>query len=193
MKRVYFLDGIRGWAAIFVVLYHFWVEAFPVTKGSAIVLKKLFFFNGNLAVYIFFIASGFSLTIAYFNKYDPLILKKILVGRYFRLIIPIGVASSICFMMLHLGLIPPPDLRPVLFQTFMTTIPSFITFAKFHFLQVLYHYHETRSLIPPLWTMQTEFLGSCFLIGSILLVHNQKPSYKLPFLFIISNLKHYKV
>lgn len=188
MKRIYFLDGIRGWAAIIVMLYHFWVNGFPITQNSATMLKKLFLFNGELAVYVFFIASGFSLTIAYFNKFDPLVLKKILIGRYFRLIIPIGVISFICFIMMQLGLVPPLDLRPALFREFLQNTPTFIHFAKFHLFQVLYHYQQNDSLIPPLWTMQYEFIGSCFLICSLLLAHRIRPYYKLFFLLIISSL-----
>lgn len=173
-ERVHFIDGVRGWGAVFVLLYHLWVEGFPVSKEIAIFLKGIFLFNGPLAVYIFFIASGFSLSISYFNNNNPVVLKKILVGRYFRLIIPIGVASLICYIALIFGLIIPPALRPGPFANFILEIPTFREFAQFHFFEVLYNFSYSKSLILPLWTMQFEFIGSILLILSLLLVHGRK-------------------
>jgi peptidoglycan/LPS O-acetylase OafA/YrhL len=184
-ERIHFLDGVRGWGAIFVVLYHLWVEGFPVSKTDALFLKKLFIFNGHLAVYIFFIASGFSLTISYFRNNDTVVLKKILVGRYFRLIIPIGVASIICYMALLGGLIPPTALRPDAFSHFISETPSFIEFVRFHFFEVLYDFSYSKALILPLWTMQFEFIGSYLLIFSLLLAHGRnKNPFILPVLII---------
>jgi peptidoglycan/LPS O-acetylase OafA/YrhL len=172
--RIHFLDGLRGWSAIVVLLYHVWVNGFPISKESAIFFKKIFIFNAYLAVYIFFITSGFSLTVSYFKNNDTLILKKILVGRYFRLIIPIGLASFICFVALHLGLILEPALRPELYKSLLLVKPSFLEFAKFHFFEVLYNFNWNKSLIIPLWTMQYEFLGSITLILSLLAIDGAK-------------------
>lgn len=76
INRIYFLDGIRGWGAIMVVLFHFYILGFPISLEASVFLKKIFLFNGGMAVYLFFIASGFSLTIGYFNKQNSIILKK---------------------------------------------------------------------------------------------------------------------
>ena len=39
--RIRALDGLRGWGAVFVVLYHVFVEGLPVSAGSAGLLKRL--------------------------------------------------------------------------------------------------------------------------------------------------------
>lgn len=182
MNRIYFLDGIRGWAAITVVLCHFFVFRFPSTPQASKFLKKIFFLNGEMAVYIFFITSGFSLTIGYFTKQNPNILKRILAGRYIRLIFPIGITSLICFIALKTELIPPLALRPEKFRNFLVEIPSFVDFCRFHFFQVLYHYDKQQSLIPPLWTMHIEFWGSIFVLCSMLLIDKFK--FKPIFIFV---------
>lgn len=186
INRIYFLDGIRGWAAITVVLFHFYVLGFPISPETSVFLKKIFLFNGGMAVYIFFITSGFSLTIGYFNKQNPMILKKILVGRYIRLIVPIGITSLICFIALKIKLIPPPALRPESYKNFLVEIPKFLDFFRFHFFEVLYNYDQQQSLILPLWTMQIEFLGSIYVLCSMLLIDNLKfkPFFIMIFGFI---------
>ncbi|STY28006.1 Acyltransferase family [Legionella wadsworthii] len=184
MNRIYFLDGIRGWAAIIVVLFHFFVFRFPIAPAASKFMKKIFFLNGGMAVYIFFITSGFSLTIGYFKKQNPLILKKILAGRYIRLIIPIGIASLMYFIALKTKLIPPLALRPEKFRSFLVEVPNFFDFCRFHFFQVLYHYDKKQSLIPPLWTMQIEFLGSIFVLCSLLVIDKLK--FKPVFILIFS-------
>lgn len=106
-------------------------------------------------------------------------------GRYVRLIIPIGIASLICFIALKVKLIPPPALRPENYKNYLAEIPKFLDFFQFHFWEVLYQYNGQRSLIPPLWTMQIEFLGSIYVLCSMILIDNLK--FK-PFFIIILGL-----
>lgn len=181
-SRIYFLDGLRGWGAVGVVLYHFWVAGFPKSQEIATFLQKIFIFNGGLAVYIFFMVSGFSLTVAYFTNNNYLILKKILIGRYFRLILPIGIASLICFICMKTKIIPPVELRTGNWKNFLVTTPSIIEFVRFHFFDVFYNFSHARSLIPPLWTMEIEFIGSIILLSSLLFVNELKSKF---FFFIL--------
>lgn len=92
--RITFLDGLRGWGALFVLFYHLFVEIYPVTADARGQLFRLLPFNGGVAVMTFFIVSGFSLSVAYRRKGDRAILVKSLAGRYFRL--TILLASVAC-------------------------------------------------------------------------------------------------
>ncbi|MET9629205.1 acyltransferase [Lentzea sp. NPDC006480] len=62
--RLSFLDGVRALAAVYVVLHHIWFTvypAYPVNTGP-LVLGWLVY--GHLAVAVFIVVSGFSLTVA---------------------------------------------------------------------------------------------------------------------------------
>src|SRR5579863_668366 len=80
--RYLFLDGLRGWGALAVVLWHCFVEIFPYSRGSADFLACLPPLNGLMAVYLFFAVSGFSLSIAYIKHSDPSRLARLAVSRY---------------------------------------------------------------------------------------------------------------
>lgn len=64
-QRTYFLGGLRSWGSVIVLLYHTFVEIFPPTPEIGRVLLHLFPFNGGLAVFIFFIVSGYALSLGY--------------------------------------------------------------------------------------------------------------------------------
>ncbi len=61
-SRIGALDGLRGWAALVVVVFHFtwemWGVHFPVFRQFPASL-----INGQLAVSIFFTLSGYVLTV----------------------------------------------------------------------------------------------------------------------------------
>ena len=72
MRRVDWLDGMRGAAAMFVVLHHTWLSAwpaFPRDTGPAWLGWLLY---GHLAVAVFIVVSGFSLSLAPVNRGDTL-------------------------------------------------------------------------------------------------------------------------
>src|SRR5215210_1186968 len=63
-SRVHWLDGVRGAAAMFVVLHHMWLAvwpAFPRNAGPWWLGPLLY---GHLAVAVFIVVSGFSLALA---------------------------------------------------------------------------------------------------------------------------------
>src|SRR4051794_36063105 len=62
--RQEFLDGARGMAASYVVLHHMWLTTYPnyPTYDGPGVFKSLAF--GQIAVAIFIVISGFSLSLA---------------------------------------------------------------------------------------------------------------------------------
>lgn len=84
-NRLQYLDGIRGVAAMMVVIFHcincHWAYT-PIAKFS------LFIFNGADAVSLFFVLSGLVLSLHFFNgTYDATSFdyKKYIIKRFFRL------------------------------------------------------------------------------------------------------------
>src|SRR5205814_10095243 len=62
IPRLTFLDGLRGWAAMAVLLFHVFILIFPPSNFAAIMLRKFVLFNGAFAVMLFFVISGFALS-----------------------------------------------------------------------------------------------------------------------------------
>ena len=58
------LDGIRGLAALFVVVHHCWLMSFPGYPANSGPVWTTFLVYGHLAVVVFIVLSGFSLGIA---------------------------------------------------------------------------------------------------------------------------------
>jgi peptidoglycan/LPS O-acetylase OafA/YrhL len=72
MRRVAWLDAIRGAAALFVVIHHTWMAvwpAYPRTTGPWWLGWLLY---GHLAVAVFIVVSGFSLSLAPVQRGDTL-------------------------------------------------------------------------------------------------------------------------
>ncbi|WNV89190.1 acyltransferase [Umezawaea sp. Da 62-37] len=62
--RLSFLDGVRALAALYVVLHHIWFTVYPTypVNSGPVFLGWLLY--GHLAVAVFIVVSGFSLTVA---------------------------------------------------------------------------------------------------------------------------------
>jgi peptidoglycan/LPS O-acetylase OafA/YrhL len=58
------LDGIRGLAALFVVVHHCWLKSFPGFPANSGPAWTGFLVYGHLAVVVFIVLSGFSLGVA---------------------------------------------------------------------------------------------------------------------------------
>lgn len=96
-QRYIEIDGIRGWAALSVVLFHFFPETFGVI--FPFLHNPIFGFmsDGGLAVFVFFILSGDALSLSFFKTKDDKVITKIILARYFRLTFPIVISCFIVF------------------------------------------------------------------------------------------------
>lgn len=168
--RIHFLDGLRGWGALSVLLCHVFVDVFPVDAASMNLLSRTFLFNGTFAVWVFFIVSGFSLSIRFCETRDGAALRRMFVGRYFRLAIPIFIVSLLVWGVSNVGLIPPVEDRQGRLLDFLVTAPSTIDTVTFSWYEVFFHYDSSDTLVPPLWTMTYEMWGSILILSILALV-----------------------
>ena len=107
-RRVEWLDGIRGAAALFVVLHHTWLSvwpAFPRNIGPWWVGWLLY---GHLAVAVFIVVSGFSLSLAPIRRGDTVSggARRFLRRRGWRIIPPYWAALIISTLISWLVLQP---------------------------------------------------------------------------------------
>lgn len=173
-QRLFFLDGLRGWAAFAVMLLHIYVQILPPIDTSRLHLHLWWPFTGEFAVALFFLVSGFSLSLGFVKTSSRRLVLRTAVGRYLRLIIPVFFACALASVFLNAGLVPPPETRPAGMDAYYAFEPTVGHLLKFAFLDVLFDYSHDISYAPPLWTISYEFFGSLLL--AVLLLAFGKPS-----------------
>lgn len=196
MSKIGHFEGLRGLAALVVVNEHllklFFFMAFSdaAMRSSGFgVLEELSFppfnmlHNGAWAVCVFFVLSGYVLSHSFFsgkntNHQD---LGGKLVGRYFRLAIPITASLVLVWVLMGLGLFHFTDVA-TLTQTKEVNQylaqPTLVELLKQGFGSALFL--DNYAYNPPLWTMSVEMIGSIgiFVIqGVFLTFRNHKNAW----------------
>ncbi|MET3970206.1 acyltransferase [Bradyrhizobium sp. S3.9.1] len=166
LPRLKFLDGLRGWAAIFVLLYHVFCDAIPFDDRAAALLQLFLPFSGIMAIFIFFVVSGFSLSVDYLDRGDLKSWVRIVAGRYFRLTIPIFLACLVVHLAMIAGAISPGEIRHPKFQQGLAFAPTWQHLFYFSWYGVFFDYRDTY--VGPLWTMRYELFGSFIALAGVI-------------------------
>ncbi|HVJ42875.1 MAG TPA: acyltransferase [Dongiaceae bacterium] len=175
MRRLLHLDGLRGWAALFVILHHLELGFFPAIKGSNDGVSPIlgpfsFLVDGPLAVAIFFLLSGIVLAEAVEaarRRYgaQKIGLTSLVVKRWLRLGLPI-IVTGLLILILFISIgNRTTEASAVAGSDWMHTLfpPGYHP----HFLDVLrettigaFVGPQTPVHDPVLWTIRVEFMGS---------------------------------
>ena len=163
--RVAFLDGMRGWASLMVVLSHLLPCFLAITTPLYRQPWLTFISDGTLAVYIFFVLSGFALSIRFLQTGNPRIPVELALRRYPRLTLPIFASCIIAFALMKLRLFynaaaAAPARSEDWLGTFYRFDPTVLHFLKFSLYDVFFNYDVAKSYNQVLWTMSVEFYGS---------------------------------
>ena len=170
VRRLKFLDGLRGWGAVVVLLYHVFSDGLPVDATVGERLRYFVPFNGTLAVLVFFVVSGFSLSVRYLDDGDIRSWSRIAAGRYLRLAIPIFAACLVVHIVMVCGYVDPPAERLPKFGPFFNFAPTIGHLLKFSLFDVFFNYGALDTYIGPLWTMSIELVGSFVVLLAIVIV-----------------------
>jgi peptidoglycan/LPS O-acetylase OafA/YrhL len=162
--RKYYLDGLRGWASLVVVIYHCTL-AFPIDEYHSGNLLVQFFTNGALAVYVFFVLSGFALSIGFLETGDRGLVIASALRRYPRLTIPIAVSALFGFALMSLGAMYNQEAAALAevgdwlgaHYAFPAEVGSLLQFALYG---VYLDGNAPVSYNAVLWTMPIEMTGS---------------------------------
>ena len=100
-----YLDSLRGIAALIVVIEHTH-KAFYINEKSFVssIFQKIMhfsIFNGEFAVTLFFILSGFVLSFNFFKNYKTQYLIKQSIKRIPRLVTPVILTSIVYWIFIH--------------------------------------------------------------------------------------------
>lgn len=164
-SRLYEIDGIRGWAALCVVLFHEFQETFGIIHPEIMRADTRLFMDGTLAVYIFFILSGDALSTAFIAKGDVQILDRVEAKRYFRLCIPVLFFVIPTFIIMKLGLIFNHEASKFVHReawsgTFLQFDPGIYDAIRYSFAGVFGWAYSPNAWNTFLWTMPVELVGS---------------------------------
>ncbi len=164
--RLEFLDGLRGWASLMVLFSHLIACFLAVSTVQYRTTYLRFPTDGSLAVYVFFVLSGFVLRESNIRSAN-LNLVVLMATRYLRLLIPILAMSVLVYLLLRFHLMyntiaaPTPNSAGgwwlCLFYKFGPSVRHALRFA---FYDVFFNYSQDVSYNSSLWTMPNELLGS---------------------------------
>lgn len=205
------LEGLRVIAAIIVVFYHAALIFYPGYFYGANGTNPMFapvqnmrfednlyqnplsaLLSGTFAVGIFFVLSGFVLSIGYFKKRESSVIVRMASKRYLRLMLPALASVMIGWTLISLGgaeivknavavthsgwlaqlWLTPPNFFDAIWQG---------TVAMFTIGQV--HYN------PVLWTIHHELLGSFIIFGTALIFSSSRHRWIVyaGLIFILAN------
>jgi peptidoglycan/LPS O-acetylase OafA/YrhL len=159
--RLAALDGLRGLAALTVVFSHYLEAFFPLAWSILFLLPLRPLYDGDLAVSIFFVLSGFVIARSVRGHARPL--PTLLLRRVLRLSLP--MAASLLFAALLLLSFPdvPAQLRLHVPSDWIRDVynpPDTGMSAIARQMLGSAYLGERTELNPPLWTMRTELIGS---------------------------------
>lgn len=182
------VDGLRGLAALSVVCAHYIAAFFPsllhtsfpalfkpnATPNLAHQVAEFplvgLLYNGQFAVLIFFVLSGYVLTMPFYLNRKERLLDRIW-GRYFRLNIPILATILISFCLLKSSLYFNDEVANLIGNDWLLKyFPAdygIIDALKIGFWDGILH--GNSALNPPVWTIKVEFVGSLVLMAVFLI------------------------
>ena len=168
------LNGIRGWAALSVVVFHLTWETFGVLMPELRNPVTGFLLDGSLAVQVFFGLSGEALSSAYFAGGGEFAVAKLAVRRYTRLTVPIAAACLLTLLVYRLGLTAHVEAARIVGRmewmgTWLQPAPTLVHTATYALFRVYASPPPSGAFMPFLWTMRLEMAGSFLVFGLLLL------------------------
>ena len=190
-EKITHLDGLRGIAAVNVMIMHFFIVLTPAmiygnqTPSHLGNLELIFSSTplgligaGNFSVCIFFVLSGYVLTQNFFKTGDKNLIISGALRRYIRLLIPVFAAVMLSLLLSSAGLfyyysetvtITANNNPGNYWLNYWTFTPGIVDAVK----QAAWESFFVGGSIdynPVLWTMKVEFFGSMLVFAMALLL-----------------------
>lgn len=194
MRKIRYLDGLRGLAAFVVVFHHFILAFYPALfLGSAEAKIHLmpgeeeFFsgsafnilYSGNFAVCIFFVMSGFVLSHKFFLIKDHEIITESAIKRYVRLVVPVAFSVLCAFVLMNFSLFYNQQVAGISGSDwlggFWRFTPNFMEALNQAFVGSFFYNIFDYNVT--LWTIAFEFLGAFLVFGFLAVFGKMKNRY----------------
>lgn len=183
-QRLTHFDGLRGVAALAVLISHVLCMYFPATyTGREADTHTAFdlvlyhtplniFGNGEFAVCVFFAISGYVLSVGYFRHTDKKKIIPAIAKRYPRLMLPVWLSVLLSFFLQETGAYRLPaaaaDTRSLWLEGLFPA-SGFTDMLKNIGYEQFLHHNTPTPLNPVLWTIATELKGSLLVFAVLLL------------------------
>lgn len=166
------LEGLRGAAAMVVVLSHISLTFWPTTHTNTLPVPAIpwqvalfdspltFLYSGTLAVCIFFVMSGYVLSVKFWHTRDRSIIANLFKRRYIRLMFPVLASILLGYGLLKSGLIFVHASGSPIWISWTYTIKPSLIGALSDGLWRAFVVDGVQAYNPVVWTMKIEFLGS---------------------------------
>lgn len=192
------IEGLRtiGWIGMF--LYYFRNAFFPEVTWWSDTTPIGIIYSETTYVRVFFVISGFVLSIKYFQKeaYDTI--TRDVVKRYFRLMPPVLCTEVVVYILMRWGSFRNVDVANLtgskeFLGAFNQFTPNLIGCIK----EALFSVYLTGSndYISSLWTMRYEYLGAILVLSAICVFRKNPWRWLFYIVFLIgfSNFYNYFV
>ena len=207
VNRIEYLNGLRGIAALSVALHHMMIAFYPAMHTALADRTHLgdgsfeiwyshsllsVITNGNFAVYIFFVLSGFVLSRKYFYTAEISILISSAGKRYVRLFIPVFFTITVVFILIKCNLffnqqvvlITKSEFWMGDFWKFNPDLNS-LTYEGF----VKIFFEGSNKYVTTLWTMSIELAGSMLVFALLALTHKTRKRWLIYILLLFFYIK----
>ncbi|MFG0249684.1 MAG: acyltransferase family protein [Phycisphaeraceae bacterium JB051] len=190
--KLAYLEGLRGIAAFVVVLTHLHLMFFivPIDRLNSWVgptFKPFIeaFYDGNFAVWLFWVMSAFVLSLRYHATKDVAkangMLTDASIRRYPRLLLPVLVSVVFAYVLHAGGLMSNVQLANQLGPEYADWLGHHYQFEAGIFMaiktavwQCFFNYNPDASYNRVLWTMEVELMGSFFLFAYLSIIGKHK-------------------
>jgi peptidoglycan/LPS O-acetylase OafA/YrhL len=190
--RLDLLDGLRGWGALSVVLFHVFWETFGALVPAFRNPITGFLCDGRLAVCVFFVLSGEALSAAFFAGKGDAATIRLAIKRYPRLATPILASCLIIFALDRCGLVYSSQAAAIVHRAdwiggWLRAPPTLAFTLRYSLYDVFFSDDFDHAVNPMLWTMRIELLGS-FLVFALLLAWRRlsRPRLLVLALFVVA-------
>ena len=195
MKRLNYIDGLKGWCAISVCILHFLLMF--VTYGfigwkclpEAELNPFDYYFqwfpysiltNNSFPLYIFFALTSFIVSYTFLKNKNEDSLKQKVVMRYFRFMPLVLISCIVAYILLTFKLYPLQEFYDITGNTWgLALIENKFTFFEVLKIGLFESYFERTQLVSPLWCMFYIFLGS--MLSFIMMLLYNKINNKIVF------------
>lgn len=201
MKKILFIDGLRGFLATNIVLLHFAMLFIPQLITGKV--QEIASWSANLALFLywtpffrldtiygvcgFFIISAYVMSAVFWQKKEAAALTAAACKRYIRLTAPVVFAVLFSWLLWDdlsiQNLMGKVTMVPGV-ETFYQVSPGVISALREGLWGVYFDYNQSASYSPVLWTMQYELKGSFFVLSFLALFGQLKKRWLLYPVFI---------
>lgn len=185
MKRLNYIDGLKGWCAVSVCILHF--QLMFVINGyigwkclpEAVLNPFEYYFkwfpysiltNNSFPLYIFFALISFIVSYTFLKNKNEDKLKQKIVMRYFRFMPLVFITCFVAYLLLTFKLCPFEEFYNITGNTWgYARLEESYTFLDMLKIGFFTSFFEGTQLVSPFWCLHYIFLGSMLSFMMILL------------------------